>query len=238
MPSYTLRESCGTGFNCPRIKREEETLVITGDRVDDPTIPEHEATVRLPSTMFPELFHLDIPDLGAYITERHTRDLLHVETLDRYDVASDDGDYEKFLRGEPGPTSADIAPFHDRVRYDTDAGRRWRNVHVLRTPLTPYLAYELGWLYPGNAVAGVDTRILDITEHPAGEAFLSTGDFWAIDGVQVARSRYDRDGRYLGAVAVGSDVAASFVALGEVAWRLATPFTSWWGLHHGDIKAA
>jgi hypothetical protein len=226
--SYTLRnQSCGTGLNCPRIEREDDALVLTGDWVDDPTLPAHEAKVRLPRTMFPELFDLEV-DLGGFVKQA-TADLLHVETLDRYDVSSDGGDYERFLRGEPGPTSPDIAPFHEWIRRDVAGGVAWRRVHILRTPLTPYLAYELGWLYPGNADAGEDIRILDVAEHSAAGQLLPLGDFWAVDRTHVARSRYDAAGRFLGASAASADSASAFVALGELAWALGTAFTQWWG---------
>lgn len=229
MTSYTLRnQACGTGPTCPRIEREDEALVITGDRVDDPTLPAHEGKVRVPRTMLPELFDLEVPDLGAYLAELPTRDLLHIETLDRYDVSSDGGDYERFLNGQPGPTSADIEPFHDWIRRDIARGITWRRVHILRTPINPYLTYELGWLYPGNIDAGEDIRILDVTRQPAAAHLLSLGDFWAVDRTHVARSRYDDDGRFLGSVAASADAAAAFVAMGELAWSMAVPFTPWW----------
>jgi hypothetical protein len=229
MTSYTLRnQTCGTGATCPRIEREDEALVLTGDRVDDPTLPAHEAKVRLPRTMFPELFDLEVPDLGTYLAERPTRDLLHIETLDQYAESDGGSDFQRFLRGQSGPTSPDIEPFHDWIRRDVARGIAWRWVHILRTPLTPYLAYELGWLYPGNVAAGADIRILDVTGQPAADHLLAVGDLWVVDSTHVIRNRYDDAGNFQQAVTASADGATALVAVAELAWNLAVPFTAWW----------
>ncbi|MGH3929687.1 MAG: DUF6879 family protein [Pseudonocardiaceae bacterium] len=74
----------------------------------------------------------------------------------------------------------------DQLRAGTAAGRQWRRVHVLRSPLNDYLCYECEWCYTYNVAAGEDVRILDVAETPAGEALLSVGDFF------VAHPQYHR----------------------------------------------
>jgi hypothetical protein len=49
--------------------------------------------------------------------------------------------------------------------------------------------------------------------------------------VHVARMRYGAGGEFQGAVAAGADAAEGYVALAEMAWTLATPFTTWWAEH-------
>lgn len=237
-----LRTQCGNGVNCPSIdRREEGGLVITGDRIDNPDLPAHEASVVVPDTLIPEVASLDIPDLAGYLAERHTADLFRLETLDHYDVSSDDDDYHRYVRGAPAPEALVKGGWLDQVRADTAAGRRWRRVHVLRSPLNDYLRYECEWCYTHNVAAGEDVRILDVTQTPAGAALLSVGDFFVIDGEHAVRSNYDAGGGFLGAVAVGAADNGSYVALADLAWQLANPFTAWWATHpqyHRDTPAA
>ena len=161
-------------------------------------------------------------------------DLVRIETLDRYDVESDDEDFRRYVRGDDVPRSAAREPWYQRLREETGQGKRRRRVWVGRTPLGPYPRYD-------NIRAGEDIRILDVTELAAGESLLRTGDFYVADGMHVARHLYDDRGQVQGSVAVGTDSAGAYVALAEVAWRLATPFTEWWAArpqYHRACRAA
>ena len=53
---------------------------------------------------------LSLPELGELIDERHTFDLLRVQTLDRYDVGSDGDDFRRYLAGEAEPTASRKGP--------------------------------------------------------------------------------------------------------------------------------
>lgn len=232
---------CGNGINCPAIdRREDGGFEVTGARVERPGLPAHEATVLVPDALLPELTNLEVHDLAGFLSERHTSDLLRVQTLDRYDVGSDDEDFRRYLDGAPEPTAAGKDQWLGKLRTDTAAGRAWRNVHVVDGPLNAYLRYQFEWCYTCNVGAGQDVRVLDLTAHPAAAAVLSVGDFFIVEGREVVRLRYDA-GRYLGAVAVSVDAAQSFAALAEMAWQLATPFSSWWAAHpqyHRATRAA
>jgi len=46
---------------------------------------------------------LDEQELGDYIDSRFTRVLFRLETLDLYDVASNDDEYQRYLSGEVKP---------------------------------------------------------------------------------------------------------------------------------------
>jgi hypothetical protein len=48
------------------------------------------------------------------------------------------------------------------VRSTTGTGKRLQRVHILRSPLTEYLRFELGRGYVGNARAGEDIRIIGL----------------------------------------------------------------------------
>ncbi len=232
---------CGNGDECPALDRREEGGVeVTGQLVHRSGLPQGEATVLVPDTLLPEIVPLHL-NLGAFIAEHHRTDLLRVQTLDYYRVASDGDDYSRYLSGETAPTAAGKQEWLERLRSDTAAGRLRRNVHIVRPPLPPYLRYQFEWCYVPNAEAGQDIRVLDVTNTPAATALLKVGDLAAVEGRHVARLSYDPNGEYQGAVAVGDDAALGYIALAEVAWYLATPFATWWAEHpqyHRSTAAA
>ncbi|MGH3694662.1 MAG: DUF6879 family protein [Pseudonocardiaceae bacterium] len=222
---------CGNGDECPALdRREGGGIEVTGQLVHRPGLPPGEATVLAPDTLLPELASLHV-DLGRFIAEHHCTDLLRVQTLDYYGVSSDGEDYRRYLNGESAPTAAGKQEWLDRLRTDTAAGRLRRNVHLVCSPLAPYLRYQFEWCYLPNTAAGQDIRVLDMTDIPAAVALLEVGDLAVVEGRHVARLRYDPNGSYQGAVAVGDDAAVGYLALAEVAWSLATPFATWWAEH-------
>jgi hypothetical protein len=102
-------------------------------------------------------------------------------------------------------------------------------------------ALDFEWCYLPNTAAGQDIRVLDAAETPAAAALLRVWDLAIVEFHHVAQLRYSPSGEYQGAVATSADAAAGYVALGQVAWELATPFTTWWTGHpqyHRDNAAA
>ncbi|MGH3695428.1 MAG: DUF6879 family protein [Pseudomonas sp.] len=239
-----IRDFCGNGLNCPALRwRENGQLIVSGPNVTDPEVlrelalPDHEGAIEVPPEMFaghgPAL--LDIDGMAEYISQRHNRDLFRLETLSYYDVPSDGDDYRRYLRGEADPNAEAKQPWLDRLRADIAAGRQWRRIHALTTPLPDYLRYECEWAYTFNVAAGEDVRIID----DASEAFLGVGDFFVIDGEHVVRSHYDQDGRFLGAeVVMEASARAPYVAFAELIWRTAQPFIGWWEQHPEYHRAA
>lgn len=175
---------------------------------------------------------LTLPELGELINERHTFDLLRVQTLDRYDAASDGDDFQRYLAGESEPTASRKRPWLDHLRTLVDSGRAWRNVHVLSTPLSDYLRYACEWGYAYNVTSGQDVLIVDPADDVVMHALVAVGDFWVIDQKMVVRMRYDSGGRFVGAEPVSDeDRGMLFRAVAGLLWRQAEPFTSWWARH-------
>jgi hypothetical protein len=232
--TVTLREEyCTIGDQCPRIKRVGDRFHVTGERVDDPRLPEKEATVALPGTMFPELADLEITDWPAWL-KRHRQtpgDMLRIQTLDRYGVVSDDEDYQGYVNGAPAPRSPYREPWFEQLRAERAAGQLRRNLHVVRTPLNPYLSYACEWGYAYNVQAGQDVRILDVAEQPAAEWLFHTGDYWVVEHQHVVLCRYDNAGQPQGLIQVEASGAGGYISAAEMAWRLGVPFTLWWNSH-------
>lgn len=229
-----LRDAaCPVGKDCPRVEQTEGGYDIVGTNIPDDELPAHERKVRVPATMLPELGSLDIPDFEAWLRERRTSpgDMLRVQTLERYGVPSDDADFAGYLAGAPAPTSSYREPFFQELRNGVAAQMRWRNLHVIREPLSDYLRYAFEWVYTYSSEAGQDIRVLDLDQHPAAAILHRTGDFWVVEHQHVALVRYDDEGRHLGEVAVEDTSATGYLAAAELAWQLGVPFTEWWAAH-------
>lgn len=178
---------------------------------------------------------MDETELGAFIDRHFTSDLFRLETLPHYDVSGDGDDLAAYLAGEPGPDMARKGPWLDVIRGEVARGLHTYRVHVVTSPLTPYLRFEFEWGYVHNQAAGEHIRILDLTEQPAPEG-LALEDFWLIAGQdgeadRVAQMAYDDAGRFLGAEeAPAADVDRYRQARAAV-WTAAIPFDTYWHAH-------
>ncbi|WP_328343181.1 DUF6879 family protein [Streptomyces violaceus] len=88
------------------------------------------------------------------------RTAFRLETLDVYDVEEERDEIARFLAGEDMGPEWDDNPW---VRSMTDKGKNVSRVHVMRSPLTDYLRYELS-AYPGNIKAGESIGIIDLAD--------------------------------------------------------------------------
>lgn len=185
---------------------------------------------------------MDAAELGAILrTARH--DLFRLETLDCY--GPDEAEYRRYLAGDPEDPSL-VQGWLDRLRAEKARGLRRRRVHVVRSPIPSYVAYECEWAYTRNARAGEVIRILDLAERPAPWHKMPGDwrpeDFWVVDRVDVVRMCYTMpSGQFLGSDLVAAVEREAYLATMTAAWRAAEPFESWWNRHreyHRDRKAA
>lgn len=154
-----------------------------------------------------------------------------LETLDTYTSASDGGDVARYLAGEPAPDPERKERWLSRLRAERAQGRIRQRVHVLASPIGPYLRYECEWGYVPNAGAGEDIRILDLAERPRPAALDVDHDFWLIDDRDVIRMHYDADGRFTAAEEAGPGELPRYLSVREAALAAAEPFTAWWQRH-------
>jgi hypothetical protein len=179
---------------------------------------------------------LDERGLDEFFTEHFHRTAFRLEVRDRYAVASDGGDFARYLAGEDLPDAARKNAWLDELRADTAAGKRWQWVHVVHAPLSDYLRYAFEWGYAINIHAGADVRILDLAEHsrPVG---LPDEDFWLLDDQAVLTMRYGDSGEFLGAEPVGQAELARYRRARDAAWDTAEPFAAYWARHPGYHRA-
>jgi hypothetical protein len=224
-----IRSSCGSGQQCPALDRVQEGFIdVTGYFRE--TRNNGEAVVRVPDGLLAE-----IPrpiDYAEFIDAEHRTDLFRVQTRTEYSVASDDGDFRRWVAGELEPQREGMATWLWKIRQDTAAGAFHRNLHVLRRgqPLNGYLRYQFEWCYTYNAAAGMDIRVLEVDLTPLS-ALLTVGDFAILERRHVVELDYSDDGEWQGARLLGPGTAGAHLALAEFAWDLAVPFGQWWAEH-------
>ncbi|MFE0688801.1 DUF6879 family protein [Streptomyces xiamenensis] len=149
------------------------------------------------------------------------RTAFRLETLSVYDVAEEQEEFAAFLAGEPMDDSWYDSPW---VRSMTDLGKELSRVHVLRSPLTDYLRYELA-AYPGNITAGENIGIIDLARQEVSG--LPDHDFWLFDDAEVYRMHYTDGGQFIGAELLPADAVARYQGYREIARKHAVPFADY-----------
>lgn len=172
---------------------------------------------------------LDEVGLDEY-TDHFERDAFRHEVLTRYDVPSDDGEFARYLAGEPGPNPAVWEPWGRWVRQQINRGAAVRRVRVLATTPGAYLRFEAEWGYVANTAAGEDIRILDLTERDRPDDVIDT-EFWMLDGECAVLMHYDDLGRFLHGETVEGNAAGRIRRARDAAWDAAEPFLDWWAGH-------
>jgi hypothetical protein len=144
-------------------------------------------------------------------------DAFRLETLAAYDVEEDKEALERFLAGGPMPPEWSDSP---SVRGITSRGKSMARVHVLRSPLTDYLRYELA-AYPGNVAAGESVGIIDLSHEDVSG--LPDHDFWLFDDSEIYRMYYMPDGKFEGAELLPADRLPEYRRYREIAQANAAP---------------
>ncbi|MFE7192288.1 DUF6879 family protein [Kitasatospora sp. NPDC057541] len=164
---------------------------------------------------------LDGTEFGR-LFESFQHTAFRLETLDLYDVEEEREEFEAFLAGDPMPPEWADNPW---VRSMTDHGKTVARVHVLTSPLTDYLRYELA-AYPGNITAGETIGIIDRADQRV--AGLPDHDFWLFDDTDVYRMHYTTDGKFIGAEKLPAEATPEYLRYREIAESHAVPFAEYW----------
>ncbi len=149
------------------------------------------------------------------------RTAFRLETLSVYDVAEEQEEFAAFLAGEPMDDSWHDSPW---VRSMTDLGKELSRVHVLRSPLTDYLRYELA-AYPGNITAGENIGIIDLAHQEVNG--LPDHDFWLFDDAEVYRMHYTDAGQFIGAELLPAEAVQRYQGYRDIAREHAMPFADY-----------
>jgi hypothetical protein len=130
--------------------------------------------------------------------------------------------------GEPGPPDR---PWLSVIRSEVARGMHTYRVHVVRSPLTPYLRFCFEWGYAQNVAAGEHISIIDLAEQDAPGGLLDH-DFWLINDQDVVLMRYDEAGRFVGAEPLEDlGKVEAYRRCAAVAWDAGVPFADYWHAH-------
>jgi hypothetical protein len=169
---------------------------------------------------------VDEAALGAFLDSART-ELFRMEVQRVYDVGTDGSDYADYLAGRPGPDMEAKRAWMDQIRGEVARGLITRRVHIVESPLSDYLRYEMDWGYTYNAAAGEQIRILD-TSRCECPPEMPDHDFWIRDNTEVVRMHYDGEGRYLGAEVLPPHHLSLYQQARDAAWAAAMPFGEYW----------
>ncbi|QKW06565.1 hypothetical protein HUT18_09285 [Streptomyces sp. NA04227] len=158
--------------------------------------------------------------------ENFERTAFRLETLAEYDVAEEREEIARFFAGDDMGPEWDDNPW---VRSMTDKGKTVSRVHVLRSPLTDYLRYELS-AYPGNITAGESIGIIDLAEQEV--TGLPDHDFWLFDERDAYRMHYTPEGKFVGGELLPPDRLRKYQGYRDVARAHAVPFADYWERHN------
>jgi hypothetical protein len=173
---------------------------------------------------------LNVAELDKFFERHFHRRAFRLEVRDAYEVASDGGDFARYMAGEALPDATRKNAWLDELRADSARGKAWQWVHVVRSPLSDYLRYEFEWGYAINIGAGADVRVLDSTERPR-PAGLINEDFWLLDDQAALIMVYDDANCFVGAEPVPTAELPRYRRAQAVAWKAAQSFGDYWAEH-------
>ncbi len=131
-----------------------------------------------------------------------------LETLPEYRVDYEEKMIADYLEGKKVTYDNEYAKWWiDLVHDKTSAGKSMSRVHVVGTPMTDYLRFELGVAYPETSGAGEEIRLLseddfdDLCDEDEFDVpFNRWGalDFWLFDDSRLFIMDYTDEGVWLG----------------------------------------
>lgn len=156
--------------------------------------------------------------------------VFRLETLPIYNPVSGASDLDAYLTGAACPKVNGPTPYMRRVADQKRRGVRCFRVHVVHSPLTDYLRYEMEWGYAFNSRAGEEVFILDTAERRRPDGLVDE-DFWLFDDTHVVRMHYREDGEFLGKELLEDPDLEHYRAQRDLSMQQAVPFNEYWRAH-------
>jgi hypothetical protein len=178
---------------------------------------------------------VNLDELRSFADAHTNRSAFRLECLDVYDVESDQDNVRQYLAGNKGPSWADGDDWMDYLIAEKQQGIRRYRVHVLASPIGPYLRYECEWGYAYTTAAGEEVYVLDTTETPRPVG-LPSEEFWLYDDRHVVIMDYDDHGRFVTARALPESETERYRHYRDLAMSAAVPFVDWWARHPENLR--
>lgn len=173
---------------------------------------------------------LNEAELGDYLFSAREASPLRHETLTLYTVPSDGHDFHRYVAGESSPDPSVGAGWRDFLRSKARAGTPVSRVRVLYDKPSPYVLFEMEWLYTQNEAAGERITVLDLTEVPRPDALVDD-EFWLVRSDDAVVMHYDPDGTFTFGETAQGPAARRYVASARAACAAGQLFSEWWAEH-------
>ncbi|MEU5534156.1 DUF6879 family protein [Streptomyces sp. NPDC020362] len=167
-----------------------------------------------------ERVHLDGDEWIAYF-RNFKSSAFRLEVHQTYTLPAETETFHAFLAGKPMPEGFNER-WHQTIRDNTAAGRTMTRAKIVRLPLTPYSRFLIEWGITGNAAAGEDYRILDLTDRP--NPGLPEQDFWMFDETTVVHLNYRTDGTQINRELIRDPDIGTYLAWRDLTLESAIPF--------------
>lgn len=167
--------------------------------------------------------YLDGDEWKAYFRD-FKRSAFRLEVHQTYTMPAEAKTFRDFLAGESMPEGFNES-WHQTIRDHAAAGRTMTRAKIVRRPLTPYSRYLFGWGIPGNAAAGENYQIVDVTDE--SEPGLPEQDFWMFDETTVVHLNYRPDGTQINRELIQDPDIAKYLAWRDLALESAVPFSAY-----------
>jgi len=149
--------------------------------------------------------------------------VFRLETLQTYNVPTEQSKLERFLAGEKKPVEP-ASEWRELIRRSVDAGQTWTKVKLVKRPLSDYQRFSLAWGVPANSRAGMEHRIIDITDR---QLDLPGIDFWLFDDSTVVVIHYHEDGSPDWIERIESDDVGQYRRWRDIALKESVPFSEY-----------
>ncbi|MCA1604020.1 MAG: hypothetical protein LC808_13750 [Actinobacteria bacterium] len=161
--------------------------------------------------------------------------LFRLEALQTYGGSGEEEGRAAFEAGQLIPLSPALRKWTQMLRQRVGSGCAVQRVHVVTSPLTDYMRFELA-SYAPNVQAGEDIRIISVPTDGEWPRDVPPDDFWLIDSSELWNQRYDQRGTWLG-VDVVTDPAQVVQACRarDAALHQALPWADYLRDHHPEI---
>lgn len=146
-----------------------------------------------------------------------------LEARQIYNVGDELEEAASFMAGEQKPDER-AAEWYQTIKADVAAGKQYTKVKILRRPLTDYQRYSLAWTMPDSVEAGMEYRVVDVTDRDVG---LPDLDFWLYDNTKVVILEYNDDDSPRGAELIENEEVDQYLQWRDIALKESVPFSEY-----------
>ncbi len=163
--------------------------------------------------------------------------LFRLEALQVYGGSGEEDSLAAFQAGEPIPLSPALRKWTQMLRQRVRSGCAVQRVHIVTSPLTDYMRFELA-SYAPNVEAGEDVRIIPVLSDGPWPEDVPRDDFWLIDSSELWSQHYDPDGTWLGVeLVIDTGQIVKACRARDAALRQSLPWADYLQDNHPEITS-